>query len=285
MKKQKGNYGSIMSELEIIVTTMYSSDRNIYDKMNISTDLIIANQGNETLYASWDNNNNNVKLISTQTRGVGNNRNIGFAHATANIILFADDDQVFLSSYKNDIIDEFNKYPKADAIIFNVTHDGKQSNKFFKKTKKIHFNDVRHLGVWGLAIKRNFLEYNNLFFSTLFGGGAKYSCGEDTLFFKHIFKAKGYVLCSNKVICNIVNNRESTWFKGYNEKYFYDKGVLYALLFGYLARLITIYNIFKYRKNYLHFGIKKAIMLSFLGIKYSKTGLSFSEVMKKLNIK
>ena len=33
---------------------------------------------------------------------------------------------------------------------------------------------------------------------------------------------------------------ESTWFQGYNEKFFHDRGVLYHYLYGRLARLLTL---------------------------------------------
>ena len=31
--------------------------------------------------------------------------------------------------------------------------------------------------------------------------------------------------------------RESTWFKGYNDKYFFDRGVLFSFLYGNQAQL------------------------------------------------
>ena len=34
--------------------------------------------------------------------------------------------------------------------------------------------------------------------------------------------------------------RESTWFTGYNEKFFYDRGVLYRYLYGALARAMAL---------------------------------------------
>lgn len=36
------------------------------------------------------------------------------------------------------------------------------------------------------------------------------------------------VLCVPDAIATLVDTRPSTWFRGYNEKYFFDRGVLLA---------------------------------------------------------
>lgn len=41
--------------------------------------------------------------------------------------------------------------------------------------------------------------------------------------------------------------RESTWFKGYNEKFFTDRGVLYHFLYGRLAGIFSIRFLYAHR--------------------------------------
>ena len=71
-------------------------------------------------------------------------------------------------------------------------------------------------------------------FSLLFGGGAKYSAGEDSLFLKQ-FMDKGYKVYASPVTIGREREEDSTWFSGYHEKFFYDRGVLYRFLYGHLA--------------------------------------------------
>jgi len=74
----------------------------------------------------------------------------------------------------------------------------------------------------------------------LFGGGAKYSNGEDSLFLKE-FMDKGYRVYTAPVTIGREQRKgESSWFAGYNEKFFYDRGVLYRALYGVLAKPMAI---------------------------------------------
>ena len=252
--------------IEIIVTTMHQKDASKYSEMNIQTDSVIANQSDFTKYQELIIKDNSVKMISTQTRGVGNNRNIGLIQATGDIILFADDDMIFVDDYEAIILNAFDKIKNADGVIFNVksTNTERQIPQF-KTDKKASFKNVTALGVWGLVIKRDFLLRNNLWFSSLFGGGAKYSCGEDTLYLKTLFD-KGANIYLNKQCIASVNQQESTWFQGYTDKFFYDKGVLYYMLNRRWAKLFSIYHIIRHRNEYKAYGIKTAIRQMFKGV-------------------
>ena len=94
-------------KLEVLVTTMHCNDLSIYKRMNLQTDAIIANQcdNDEVLCEVIDNHN--VKMVSTNTRGVSLNRNIAINHSTADYILFSDDDLIFNNGYEKEINDEF----------------------------------------------------------------------------------------------------------------------------------------------------------------------------------
>ena len=71
------------------------------------------------------------------------------------------------------------------------------------------------------------------------------SCGEDTLFLKELIE-KGLKLYKSPIRIASVDMSDSTWFKGYNEKYFKDKGALieaaYPRISGLLAILQSVRN-------------------------------------------
>jgi len=251
--------------LEIITTTMHKSNIEKYTEMNLQTDAVIANQGENSCYEEHELNGKKIKFVSTQTRGVGNNRNIGYIHSSADLILFADDDMVFVDEYENIIKDAFSKTPQADGIVFGVKN-GMQ----FSSNKRAKFKNVTSGGIWGLVIKREFLLQNNIWASPLFGGGARYSCGEDSLFFKDLFKNKARIFLSTQNIATN-NEGESTWFEGFTDKYFVDRGIIYAKLTPMLAHLACLYHLFKHKNvRYKDIDIKKAIRLSFLGVKIAR---------------
>ena len=75
--------------------------------------------------------------------------------------------------------------------------------------------------------------------STKLSYGARYSAGEDSLFLKE-FMDKGYSVYTAPVTIAREEAGESTWFQGYNEKFFRDRGVLYRYLYGKLAGIMAL---------------------------------------------
>ena len=60
---------------------------------------------------------------------------------------------------------------------------------------------------------------------------------------------------------------DSTWFNGYTDKYFYDKGILMGTIFGRMAYPLVIALFLKNRGQTRDYGLKKAIEKAFDGIK------------------
>jgi hypothetical protein len=94
------------------------------------------------------------------------------------------------------------------------------------------------------------LHRANVSFSLLFGGGAKYSNGEDSLFLHDCLK-KGLHLYTDTAELGEEVYRESTWFQGYNSKFFIDRGVLYHHLYGPMARLFSLRFLYAHRGQML----------------------------------
>ena len=87
-----------------------------------------------------------------------------------------------------------------------------------------------------MAARREKLKKAGVWFSLLFGGGAPYSCGEDSLFLMDCLR-KGLRIYKIPVEIGEEVYRPSTWFEGYHEKFFYDRGYLFQFLYGPLAYL------------------------------------------------
>lgn len=219
-------------KLQVLVTSMYQTDDSLYDKMNINSDCLIANQTDCYRLDITKRGDNRIKLVSTSTRGVGKNRNIALMEADGDILLFADDDIRYNDDYAEKVIDAFENNKQADAIIFgmDLTKDGKVFCEIRNRDCRARlFNSLRY-GTYVLAVRRQSVLKHNVFFHQMFGGGCQYSCGEDSIYIRDCFKAKMKIYKSSYVLGNCSKD-ESTWFKGYNDKYFYDKGALFKALF------------------------------------------------------
>ena len=259
-----------MLTLEILCATMHQSDFSKIREMNIKTDVVFANQCDRTAYEEMTFNGHKAKMISTQTRGVGKNRNIALAYAAADVCLFADDDVVYCDGYEKTVLDFYDRHPDADVVIFNflVSRNGSKPDNIVNKTGKIRGRKLSW-GTYAISARRASLEWHNLKFHHDFGGGATYSCGEDTCFLNDCYSKRLKVYqCADTI--GRVDHTESTWFEGYTDKFFIDKGVLFYKLVGDHATIAALYHCIKHRAEYSAVGWRKAFSLMRKGAKKAK---------------
>jgi hypothetical protein len=157
----------------------------------------------------------------------------------------------------------------ADVVIFNFMMR-RGCGDFFERVRKegkVRINNAFKYGTYCISARLSRIHFANIFFHLEFGGGAKYSSGEDSLFLHDCLRKKLKVYTSKKII-GTLDHGESTWFQGYNDKFFFDKGVLYYALNSRMCKLIALYNCYKHRKNhYMVYGWKKAYKQMLMGIK------------------
>lgn len=235
-------------KIEVLVAAMFQNDTSLYQKMNLQTDAIIINQSDENDVQLHKINNNIVKLFSYTQRGVGRSRNSALLNANADICLLADEDMVYVDGYDKIVEEAFNKYPKADVIFFDV--DGNDVDRpidWIRKEGRMSIIDANKFGAPKIAFRLKKIQEKNIWFSILFGGGAKYGSGEDSIFISDLFKKHLKVYGCKKKIASF-DRSTSSWFDGYNEKYYFDKGALYGHIWGVMARFVAIlssYRIYK----------------------------------------
>ncbi len=223
-----------MSEkIEILCATMHQSDFGKCREMNISLDVLFANQTDRFGYETCEFDGHTVKMVSTPTRGVGKNRNIAITHSTGDILLFADDDMLYADDLESIVSGAFSELPRADVILFgtNYAKDGKIYKTRLPKTERLPKIKALKYGTYAIAVRRSALLGANLHFSELFGGGCRYSYGEDTDLIVQCYK-KGLKIYSYHGIIGTTNKDTSTCFTGYGEKYYFDKGALAAHSLG-----------------------------------------------------
>ncbi len=267
-----------MKGLQVLVATMRQKDFSLIGKMNIRTDVVFANQAEEASYSSEIYDFGTAETVTTNTVGVGINRNIALLYAKGDYLLFSDDDLRYVDNYKEIVLNAFKQLPEADGIIFNIETIGNQMGR--RKNigiRRIKWYNALNYGAVRLAVKRVSIKRENIMFSTNFGGGTGFSSGEDTLIICDMLK-KGLKLYTYPETIAVVDQSDSTWFKGYNKKYYYDKGVLFAAISKKAAKLLCLQDIIRHR-NYKKSGLTffEAYGLMKKGIKGFKTLTEFSE--------
>lgn len=256
--------------LQVLVSAVGQDVKALPEKMNIQSDAIIINQTDKNEYLEFDYKGHLIKAYSFAEKGVGLSRNSALLRADGDIVLFSDEDIVYDNGYPEKILEEFEKYPSADMLLFNMRVGQERATYYNNDFHRIHIWNAGRYPTYSFAAKREVLHKANVTFSLLFGGGAKYSNGEDSLFLKDCLKAKMKIF-AEPVEIGQETVRESTWFKGYTEKFFYDRGYLYHFLYGKLASAMA-YRFILAHGNMMCKEIpkNKAIALMKKGIKDAK---------------
>lgn len=267
---------------EILCVTMHQKDFSKIKSMNIRSNVVFANQTDETSLKKIEFENHIATIISTETRGVGKNRNIALLNASADICLFADDDVVYDDDLEKKVVGEFERHPDADVIIFNLeTDDKNRKQKIYPKTKKCSRFCRKPWATFKIAFRLDSVKKSNIWFSTLYGGGAIFPSGEDSLWIMEAFH-KGLIFYVSKEKIGKVSFAKSTWFTGYDEKYFYGKGAYYKKAHPKSYFLWMLYFSFRTRKmSKMGFGEKMNWMYKGLG-GYNKL-LSYEEYLRQKN--
>ncbi len=235
--------------VEVLVSVMNSSMENVVSKMNLDSDAVIINQCDRFSCEEMEFNGHRVRFFSFPDRGIGRSRNEAILRADSDICLFSDEDIVYEKGYAQAIEEEFAQNPKADMILFNITVEEARRTYHIESRRRVHWYNCGRYGAVSFAVRRSSLLASNVTFSLLFGGGARYSNGEDSLFLKE-FMSKGYKVYTAPITIGREQGGASTWFSGYHQKFFHDRGVLYHYLYGALAGAMALRFLLAHRRKF-----------------------------------
>lgn len=238
-----------MSKFEILCVTMHQSDFSKIRDMNIHSNVVFANQCDCTAFEELEFEGHTAKMISTNTKGVGINRNLALMYASAEICLFADDDVVYRDNMEELVTSEFDAHPDADVVIFHLeTTDPVRKQNKYNKTRKCGRFERMPWGGCRIAFRLNSIRKANVWFTTLFGGGCIFPSGEDSMWL-YDAKRKGLTFYVSNQTIGTVSFAESSWYTGADEKYFYGKGVFYAAIHNHSFWLWVLYFAARTRKS------------------------------------
>jgi len=225
-----------MSELTVLLSAMYLEDYHFIDSLKITTDAVVINQCDyeeqTDIDATSDEVGRRVRFISSTERGLSKSRNRAIEEAISggfsDIAIFCDNDCVYEEGYEEKITGYFKDNPDTDIAVFFIKRP--------ERTEPV-FETARPLGYYGamkifspeIAVRCSSLRKNKLRMNEYFGAGAKYGMGEENIF---LFEAIGKGMKVKYVPIKIAElaDTESTWFKGYTDKFFVDRGAgFYAM--------------------------------------------------------
>lgn len=235
--------------VQLLVSTMKRKDISWFDKLNSSSDAIIINQCGRKGKTKITHGSNNILWIDSDDIGLSKSRNMALDNATGEYLIIADDDLEYIDGYEKIIVESFEKNPNMDIIVFQVEGIEQVFKNYSKKGKKISFLGSLHVSSVEIVMRKNSIKKANIRFAEEFGSGAKYRMGEENIFLFDCLKSGLKIYYEPKVIAKLHLN-ESTWFSGYNKKYFLDRGAVSRKLYGDIIGLFMIlaFSVKNYKK-------------------------------------
>lgn len=240
-------------KVQLLVSAVEKDAAKLAEQMHINGDAVIVNQCDHYGYEEIKKDGYRIQVFSMPERGVGRSRNTAFLHAGAEICAFSDEDIVLEEDYQARIGRAYEQLPDADMILFNVRVVQARRTYWNEKIHRVRFWNCGRYPAYSITARRESLLRANAHFSLLFGGGARYSNGEDSLFLRDCLKAGlkiyAHTSCIGEEKERPSTEPSSTWFSGFNEKFFRDRGVLYHYLYGLMAWLLSLRFLWKHRKE------------------------------------
>lgn len=256
--------------LEVLMSCMHQTDDQLVQKSHLTGDVVVINQCNQEGCAEYKTSSGTVRMFSTCDRGLTKSRNMAIRHACADVCLICDDDEVFVSGYEAAILNAYKDNPQADIIIFKMAN---RPPSFVDKTMRLKFPQTMKVSSWQISFRRERLLEAGVWFDELLGAGTGNGAEEELKFLLDCQRA-GLVIYYVPVVIASVAQEASTWFSGFNETFFENRGATTRYILGpVLATAYAVYYVLRkkplYQKN-LSSG--KALLATLRGIRSNKIG-------------
>lgn len=236
--------------LQTLIATMHRQhEYQFLDSMNLEGEVIVINQCDELGIEYRTGDAYTATIVSSKKRGISNSRNEAILYSDADIFLTGDDDIVYRKGYAQMVLDKFEAHPDADIIAFNIDRLNvsqgmimcKPCETWREAPKNKYYGSVR------LAYRKAAFEKANLHFHPLFGTGSVYLSGEESLVLRAARKQGLKVYESSEILAE-ADFLNSTWFNGYDARFFRDKGAWVKCAYPYTYWFMKYYFLTK-KKN------------------------------------
>lgn len=259
-----------MMTLEVLMSCMHQQDGILVHKSRLTGNVVMINQCDREDYAEYSAANSTVRMFSTTQRGLTKSRNMAINQAWADICLLCDDDETFVPGYEKAILRAYEENPQADVIIFKMVN---RPPSFADKVMRLRFPQTIKVSSWQISFRRERLLASGVRFDELLGAGTGNGAEEELKFLLDCERA-GLVIYYVPVPIASVAQEASTWFGGFTETFFENRGATTRYILGSgLASLYAIYYVVRKRSMYQDFiSPGKALSATFQGIRENKIG-------------
>lgn len=240
----------------VLISCMHQKDASIIERTKVQTDVVVVNQCDEDQVEEFTFINNvgrecKAKFVCTTERGLSRSRNMALRNAWGDYCILADDDEKLTDGYESIIVSAFERNPKADIVAYNYRNQNSRLKNNYKQPiseekeapKNHNYSSV------ALSFKLDKVISRDVWFDVRIGAGSGIiSAGEEAVW-QALARKKGLKIFQCPEYIASVTQANSTWFRGYDEKYFYDLGANLTARYGMIKYVYQFYYPYRLRKE------------------------------------
>lgn len=250
---------------QILISTMHQVDTSILDKMNIHADAVVINQCDLENKRNFEYNGYSITWIDTKERGLSRSRNMALKNATAEYCIIADDDEEFLPQSIDRVEKAFSEHQEYSLLRFKICGIQNIFKRYPKNEEKISWIRSMKVSSVELAFKRQEIIESGIEFDVCIGAGTQFLMGEENAFLWECLRKNKKIYYVPEIIANL-HLGDSTWYEGFNSRYFIGKGAAFAAMSNRYATLLIIqFALRKYRVYKKNVGLMDAIRFMMQG--------------------
>lgn len=233
-------------EVEVLLSCMYEEDFSLIEKSNLrGKNVLLVNQCNVS-EPFMLTEGGSYRMLKTPTRGISVSRNLAIAHAKADVCVLADNDEIFWDGFDDKISQAYTELPDADLIIFKITNIPK---KLGSVTRRLRKKDLLRVCSLQITFRPSSLR-GKVSFDKNLGAGSGNGASEENKFLLECY-GKGLKLYYVPVEIASLRENESTWFQGYDEEFFFNRGKTTRYIYGVpFALVYGVYYLVRKRPKY-----------------------------------
>ena len=255
-------------KLELLMSCMHQNDDSLVRASKITSDVVVINQCDREDYAEYPTEHGIARMFSTKQRGLTKSRNMAIAKSNADVCLLCDDDEVFQPDYHCQILNAYEALPQADVIIFKMVN---RQPSFPDQIMRLRFPKTMKVSSWQISFRKASLVAKGVAFDELLGAGTGNGAEEELKFLWDCQKAGLQIYYVPTPIASVAQT-ESTWFGGFTEQFFINRGATTRYIMGLpLAAVYAVYYCLRKKSMYSHqITPANALKATFRGIRENK---------------
>ena len=255
------------NSIDVLISTMNQEDPIKLAKNMRVNNYVMINQLTKDITVPKKIMDGKSKIISVNEKGLSRSRNEAILNSNADICVIADDDMYYSNQYELNVSNGYKKYPDADIIAYYVDSDDKRHIKEKLKEGKLSMLTTMKIASMNITFRRQTIIDSHIKFDENFGTGTENYMGEENIFLFDCYKYGLKIYYIPIKIATLRKDSISTWFNGYDKKYFTVKGRVFTRMSKLLALPFVLQ--FAVRKIKLY----RSEMSIWLAVKYMVIGM------------